>query len=102
MRVILLFLIVGLLAGCSSTKTALEGRYVTTYYDRNHDGVVDFELHSLPGGRDTDWALSDTNFDGRYDIKIIWGFAFEKKRVDVPVPKGVQISPGAPPVSKTE
>ena len=103
MRILLLLLMIGLLAaGCTSTKRTLEDRFVTTYYDRNHDGVVDFELHSLPGGADTDWALVDTHFSGRYDLKIIWGFALEKKQVDIPVPKGVPISSGSPPISETQ
>jgi uncharacterized protein YceK len=92
MRIFLLLLMIGLLAGCTSTRNTMADGYVTTYYDRNHDGIVDFELHSLPGGCDTDWALSDTRFCGRYDLKIVWGYAHEKKRVDIPVPAGVPIT----------
>jgi len=35
-----------LVTGCASANRVatreMEKRYVTTYYDRNHDGVVDF------------------------------------------------------------
>jgi hypothetical protein len=99
-------LLASALGGCASGDSAplneLEKRYVITYYDRNHDGVVDFELHRLPGGADTDWALSDTKFRGRYNLRINWGYALEKKRVDIPVPKNVKITPGRPPVSETQ
>jgi hypothetical protein len=78
---------------------SLASRYVTTYYDRNHDGVVDFELHTIPGGHDTNWALSDTHFQGRYDLQIRWGYVLGKKAVDLPVPLNVTITPGQPPVS---
>ena len=57
---------------CASSNTseiaALEKRYVVAYYDRNHDGIVDFELHDIPGAADAAWALSDTKFRGRYDV----------------------------------
>jgi hypothetical protein len=76
--------------------------YVITYYDRNHDGVVDFELHHLPGGADADWALSDTKFRGRYDLRIAWSFTLVREKVDMPVPKDVKITPGGPPVSETQ
>jgi hypothetical protein len=80
----------------------LEKLYVTTYYDRNHDGIVDFELHHIPGGAETDWALSDTQFNGRYNLRIRWGYVMQKDPVDVPVPTGVKITPGSPPVTETE
>jgi len=44
-----------------------------------------FELHTLGRGHaDADWALSDTKFRGRYDLRIHWGYVLEKKRVDIP------------------
>ena len=76
--------------------------YVITYYDRNHDGVVDFELHHLPGGADADWALSDTKFRGRYNLRIAWSFTLVREKVDMPVPKDVEITRGKPAVSETE
>jgi hypothetical protein len=92
-----------LLASCASHDTLPPKRWVVTYYDRNHDGVVDFELHTLGKGHaDADWALSDTKFRGCYDLRIHWGYVLEKKRVDIPVPKGVNITPGQLPVSTTK
>jgi hypothetical protein len=106
MRLVVFSCALALLGGCAgpSAKIPLEeSHWVTTYYDRNHDGVVDFELHTLGTGHvDADWALSDTNFRGRYDLRIHWGFVLEKKRVDIPVPKNVKITPGQPPVSETQ
>ena len=81
-------------------RREIESHYVITYYDRNHDGVVDFELHRVPGGADTDWALSDTRFRGHYDLRISWGYALEKKPVNLPVATHVPITPGQPPVSE--
>lgn len=91
------------LAACASPTTQQsEVQWTTTYYDRNHDGVVDFELHILGGGgADADWALSDTKFRGRYDLRMDWGFVFEKRRVSLPVPKNVTITRGQPPVRYT-
>jgi hypothetical protein len=65
MRLAIVALMAALLMGCATTTSALEkDRYVVTYYDRNHDGIVDFELHRLPGTADSTWALSDTKFRG--------------------------------------
>ena len=105
MRPIVVPCVFALLMSCTATapKSALEeGHWVTTYYDRNHDGIVDFELHELAGTADTAWALSDTKFRGRYDVRIHWGYGLEKKQVDMPVPKGVKITPGQPHVSTTQ
>jgi hypothetical protein len=105
MRVLLL-LALTLATGCaSSDRTAsreIEKRYVTTYYDRNHDGVVDFELHDIPGAADAAWALSDTKFRGRYDVRLKFGFAFQRERVDIPVARDVEITHGKPPVFTTQ
>jgi hypothetical protein len=99
-------LVAAALAACVSsddtTWREIQKRYVVTYYDRNHDGRVDFELHHLPGGADTDWALSDTKFRGRYDLRIDWGYAYTTKRIDAPIPTGVKITPGKPPGSDTQ
>jgi hypothetical protein len=92
--------------GCTSVDQVaareMERRYVTTYYDRNHDGVVDFELHDIPGAADAAWAFSDTKFRGRYDVRLKFGFAFERERVDLPVPRHVMITHGKPPVFITQ
>jgi hypothetical protein len=94
------FLFLSVLAGCKPRDD--EERYVITYYDRNHDGIVDFELHHLPHSADADWALSDTQFRGRYDLRLNWGIGLERKPVDMPVAKNVPIISGQPPVSPTE
>jgi hypothetical protein len=105
MRCAVLLLAV-LLASCASsdqsTSREVEKRYVTTYYDRNRDGRVDLELHDIPGAADAAWALSDTKFRGRYDVRLKFGYAFERERVDLPVPKNVKITPGQPPVFTTQ
>jgi hypothetical protein len=103
---LVLFLSVIFVASCaSSDQTTLRDvkkRYVTTYYDRNHDGIVDFELQDIPGAADAAWALSGTKFRGRYDVGLKLGYAFERERVDLPVPKNVRITPGKPPVFTTQ
>ena len=92
-----------ILAGCaSSIDQDVSKRYVTKYYDRNHDGVVDFELHDIPGAADAAWALSDTKFRGRYDVRLKFGVAFEREHVDLPVPHHVEITHAKPPVFTTQ
>jgi len=60
--------------------------------------MVDYELHTLgPHMADADWALIDTKFIGRYDLRIHWGYVLEKKKVDLAVPKNVKITPGKNP-----
>lgn len=103
MRLAVLALLIALVAGCASSKRDRgEDRYVTTYYDRNGDGIIDFELHVLPGASDADWALSDTNFSGKYDIRIRFGHAVTREPIYKPVPKKAPITAGRPPVFTTE
>jgi len=71
---------------------------VTTYYDRNQDGLVDLEFHD-PGCCDRDWALVDTDFDGRYDKRAQWSYALVKDVIDLPVPRNVVVTTGRPPLS---
>ena len=62
------------LVACAAQHSTVEREHwVVTYYDRDHDGRVDFELHQLPGTADSAWALSDTRFRGRYDLRIRYG-----------------------------
>src|SRR5216117_1846947 len=90
-----------LLVSCASYEAPRSAWHVT-YYDRNGDGIIDYELHTLGGGHaDADWALIDRRFRGRYDLRVHWGIALEKAHVDLPVPKGVKITPGKPPKSYT-
>jgi hypothetical protein len=100
-------LFVATLTACAGSNTAqqiaeLQKREVVTYYDRNHDGVVDFELHDFPGMADAAWALSDTKFRGSYGVRLKFGYAFERERVDIPVPKNVKITQGKPKVFTTQ
>jgi hypothetical protein len=88
------------LAGCAQ-HTFVGGPGVTTYYDRNHDGRVDFEFHDLGGG-DLDWALADRDYDGIYDIRFRYGFVLGIDRVHIPVPKSVKITKGRLPVLITD
>ena len=70
---------------------------VVTYYDRNHDGVVDFELHDDPGYAHARWGLIDTHFDGRYDALRVFAPGGKRFPVEVPVPRsGIQISQELP------
>ena len=87
-----------LLQSCAMRTDSLDWRWKTTYYDRNHDGRVDFEFHHMEGGADTDWAYVDTQFRGRYDLRIHWGYSVTRNRVNIPVPRFVTIAPGQPPV----
>lgn len=70
----------------------MQRREVVTYYDRNHDGVVDFELHDYSGMTDAAWTLTDTKFRGRYDVRLKYRFGLLRERVDIPVPKNVKIT----------
>jgi hypothetical protein len=72
-------------------------RYVTTYYDRNGDGRVDYEFHDIPGWADDEWAMRDTDFDGFYDVRYDMGYPGGKSRVHISVPSGVRITTGRPP-----
>jgi hypothetical protein len=106
MRIASLFLLSLLAAGCVSQDEAmrqqLEKQYAVKYYDRNHDGIVDLEFHDIPGAMDAAWALIDTKFKGRYDLRDQWSVALTQERVDIPVPRNVHITPGKPPVNSRD
>ena len=87
-----------LIAAIAVTSCDLPPPPVVTYYDRNGDGIVDFELHHHPNSSDTDYALCDTQFRGRYDLKINYNPFNPRERIDRPVPTGVKITPGQPPI----
>ncbi len=93
MRVICLFLVaVALSSGCATrSRNTLEDRARLSFYDRNGDGKVDLEEHQHPGVADADWELRDDDYDGRYEKKILYGFAVKESPVDIPVPTGVKI-----------
>ena len=88
------------LTGCAQ-ETFVRDSGVTTYYDRNHDGRVDFEFHDLGGG-DMDWALADRDNDGFYDIRLRYGYVLGIDRVHMSVAKDVKITKGRLPVLITD
>ncbi len=88
------------LAGCAH-ETFVRDPGVTTYYDRNHDGRVDFEFHDLGGG-DLDWALADRDYDGFYDIRLRYGIVLGIDRIRISVPQSVKITKGRLPVLITD
>jgi hypothetical protein len=63
------------------------------YYDRNGDGRVDQEKHHFRGLADADWELRDDDYNGRYEKKILYGFALTECGIDVPVPTHAPIEP---------
>ena len=80
-----LFGLAALLASCETSETKRYSPIVPghdAYYDRNGDGVVDYEVH---GNRhaDPDWALIDTKFRGHYDVLIHFGNVITKERSKV-------------------
>ena len=80
------------MGGCASRSGAkLEDRTKILYFDRNGDGKVDLERHTHPGVADADWELRDDDHDGRYEKKILYGFAAGESAVDIPVSTGVKI-----------
>jgi len=95
MRVLTVWLFVAataFLSGCATHHSdPLERRAQISYYDRNGDGKVDLEKHQYPGVADADWELRDDDYDGRYEKKILYGFAVTETAVDIQVPTGVKI-----------
>ncbi len=79
------------ITGCTTTDPERSPGRVH-YYDRNGDGKVDLETHHYPGWADADWQLRDDNYDGRYEKKIVCGFAVKEFTVDIPVPINVKIT----------
>ena len=72
--------------------------YAVRYYDRNHDGKVDFEWHRALNQTDSDWALMDTSYSGFYTVELDYGYAFAEKHVYIRVPQKVRIEPGGIPL----
>src|SRR3954468_20434895 len=82
----------GLMCGCASRRgDTLEDRAQISYFDRNGDGKVDLEKHTHPGVADADWELRDDDYDGRYEKRILYGFAGKESAVDIRVPTAVRI-----------
>lgn len=92
-----LMLTITLFSACAAdsptfSRERWEHRAKITYYDRNGDGKVDLEKHEYPGYADADWELRDDDYDGRYEKKILYGFAVRESAVNIPVPTNVKIS----------
>jgi hypothetical protein len=100
MRLPLLVAVLLATSGCAIPFMEPKIEYAVTYYDRNHDGKVDFELHHAVKAADADWALCDTHFRGRYDLRIRYSVGVVHEPVSLPVPTHVPIAPGRPPVYK--
>lgn len=80
------------LSGCATHDgDPLERRAQISYYARNGDGKIDLEKHQHTGVADADWELHDDDDDGRYEKKILYGFAVKESAVDIRVPRGVKI-----------
>ena len=93
--------VTAILAGCAIAQDTAPPRVPqpedqVTYYDRNLDHVVDFELHQ-PRCSDCDWALVDMDFNGRYDKQVDWGIVVQRHAVNLPVPRDAPTSPMKPP-----
>jgi hypothetical protein len=70
-------------------------RYTITYYDRNHDGEIDLEIHQADA-TDSDWGLTDSDFKGFYNELWVNGVAGHSYPVQVPIPGGVPIAKEVP------
>jgi hypothetical protein len=102
MRILSILVVTIALVGCATqakldqqTSATVSDPAKISYYDRNHDGRVDYEFHDY-GCCDRNWALVDTDFNGRYDLEVLWGDSYQKKPTDLPVAVDVTITPGQP------
>ncbi|HKQ38262.1 MAG TPA: hypothetical protein VJ063_09305 [Verrucomicrobiae bacterium] len=100
MQRFVLLALVALLAACGLPRQAPPPDWRVTYYDRNGDGIVDYEFHMHTRRVDANWALIDTTFQGHYNRRLFFGHEAEQ-RVYIVVPKGVKITAGNPPRSYT-
>lgn len=100
----ILVLVAVVLSACATndpgrSNAAQPDSGTVTYYDRNSGGLVDFELHEAMHCDDCDWALVDSDFNGRFDKRVRWSFAIHQDPIDLPVPNGVSLKVGEPPLS---
>jgi hypothetical protein len=82
-------------SACERDRRSHCPRYEVTYYDRNHDGIVDLEWHRAPGWADADWGFVDSDYNAEYDILFGPGF-FPATKVHVPVACDVRITKELP------
>ena len=87
----MLVLAVALLGGYAIHGNGPPDNEQILYYDRNGDGKVDLEEHRYPGSFDRNWELRDDDYNGRYEQRVVFGYAMLKSAVDIPVPAGVKI-----------
>ena len=90
------------LTGCAATADPdasflTDRRFVVTYYDRDGDGRADFASYELPDSSHSDWALVDTDFDGRFDRKLRYGNTVGEYPTSILVPRAVKIAGRRPP-----
>lgn len=81
------------MTGCATDSRPPAVHEEVSYHDRNGDGRVDIEKHHYRGWADADWEWRDDDHDGRYEQKVLFGYAVFKTPVDIPVATGVTISP---------
>jgi hypothetical protein len=95
-RAVRLYAIVLVLTTVSVARSSAKEHAVDTYYDRNLDGVADYELHQASAVY-LSYALIDSKFTGRYDEKIKLGYPYNTEPVNIPVPRHVKLVRGMPP-----
>lgn len=83
-------LALGFQAGCAGPPTNGAPKERIIYLDRNRDGRIDEEKHVASDGCDMDWSLIDTDFDGFYDRKVLYGVAVTSQLVRSPIRAGDQ------------
>lgn len=91
--IVLVLLLLVTLTSCESLPKSLADVPSVSYYDKNGDGVVDYELHHPMKPGEPDWALEDQNFDGYYDYDILYGKTIViKEPVHIPVPRNIHFT----------
>ena len=90
--------LVAFLASCPIALGSPEKHTVVTYYDRDRDGIADYELHHVRKTTYLSFVLIDSKYSGRYDVRMSLAYPYNSERVNLPVPRHVKITPGMPPV----
>ena len=86
------------LASCTIALGSPEKQTVVTYYDRDRDGIADYELHHVRKTTYLSFVLIDSKYSGRYDVRMSLAYPYNSERVNLPVPRHVKVIPGMPPV----
>ena len=90
-------LVVAFLASCTIATGSPENHTVVTYYDRNRDGIADYELHQVRKTTYLSFALIDSKYTGRYDVRLKLAYPYNSERVNLPIPRHVKVIAGMPP-----